>query len=303
MVEDAEKKRKERKRHKTFCISGRHIQLSCKLWVSLSAHFRISEQASVNSTENAFVVLQVARSIKCCWWVPFILDWTIKSFLIFQHPSTNWNGRHRCQQAQSGARFSHQLNAMSVRGSRNSFPIPSCHHAVSHVMCSTNSNDDEERHKMWMSSRRIDVNLWMERNGRDGKDVGMKNERKKWRKIKPSSRVGRQRRSWSRSKVMRERHNEERWSSNGGNNKSRFMSWTAAPCDVRLAMEIKKKWRHKFPLLIYVETRYKTLETCSNSHAKIEEEIHFMCVNCAHHTVEIQCKVVERRIVVIAAES
>lgn len=39
--------------------------------------------------------------------------------------------------------------------------------------------------------------------------------------------------------------------------------------DVRLAMEIKKKWRHKFPLLIYVETRYKTLETCSNSHAKI----------------------------------
>lgn len=126
---------------------------------------------------------------------------------------------------------------------------------------------------------------------------------KKWRKIKPSSRVGRQRRSWSRSKVMRERHNEERWSSNGGNNKSRFMSWTAAPCDVRLAMEIKKKWRHKFPLLIYVETRYKTLETCSNSHAKIEEEIHFMCVNCAHHTVEIQCEVVERRIVVIAAES
>lgn len=35
----------------------------------------------------------------------------------------------------------------------------------------------------------------------------------------------------------------------------------------------------------------------------VEEEIHFMCVNCAHHTVDIQCEVVERRIVVIAAES
>lgn len=43
----------------------------------------------------------------------------------------------------------------------------------------------------------------------------------------------------------------------------------ATCCDVRLVMEIKKKWRHKFSLLIYVETRYKTLETCSNSHAKI----------------------------------
>lgn len=224
-----QKKDRKRKRHKTFCISGRHIQLSCKLWVSLSAHFRIFESIS---EQHRKCICCVARSIKCCWWVPFILV-LMYVFKKFSDISTSvdkleWppslpTNSVRCSilppiECNVGSWLT-QLLSQAI--------MPWAMLCVPRTLMTTRSAikcecrvDGSTLIYGWREMVEMEKMLEWRTNE--------KNEGKLSRQVESAGSGGADQDRKSCGKGIM----KKRWSSDGGNNKSRFMSWTAAPCDV-----------------------------------------------------------------------